>query len=79
MKLNAKEIEKFDTLANDRLAVNNSQSTSLNYYTNVHYQIAKREREIWTDLIDKHNLDRNKGWTVKWISGEMMIVEMETK
>jgi hypothetical protein len=73
--LSAKQIKDFDELNNDKMAIDKTLSVALTYHSNLANENAKRERELWNDLIDTYRLSKDVSYKIKPSPNGPVIVE----
>lgn len=78
IRLTARQIKFFDESSVDRAAAKITLKIALQYHSNIVNEITKREREMWDELAELHNLDlRANAYKTQLVDGEMCIKQVE--
>lgn len=78
IRLTARQIKFFDETSFGRTAAGITLKIALEYHGNIVNEITKREREMWDELAELHNLDlKVNAYKTQMVDGEMCIKKFE--
>ena len=75
--LSAHQINFLDEIQLDREATEATLNVSLNFHTNRMNELAKKNKDLWKELTEIHNLDPTKLYKVISKDGVVQIIEIE--
>ena len=75
MKLTANQMKHFDEIHFDKRSTDGTLQVALQHHSNTMNNILKDEQMLWEDLIEIHNLDPTKKWTINKVDGSMVIIK----
>ena len=75
MKLTASQIRTIETINADKRSYKITLQIALNFHSNMHCLVVKKELEFWDEIRTIHKLDDDKTWTLKNVEDSVCIVE----
>ena len=64
MELTAEEIKDMDEIFYDKQAIDKTLVVAMQYHSNVHNRISKRDKIFWDRALEWRNLDKRTLWEV---------------
>jgi hypothetical protein len=76
MKLTASQINVVEEINKDKLCAETTLKVALNFHSNNLNEIHTREKKLWDDLAEIHNLDLNsREYFTAHVDGFLQIIE----
>ena len=74
-KLSSRQIKAFDEIAADRRAAKLALEISIQYFMNMESEFEKRNAEVWDELFEQFNLNKDTEYTIKATDGFVQVVD----